>query len=163
MPSGLTLKETLAASIPTPSADKITLFADSATGLPKYKDETGTVTSLVGAAGSAGAAGPVYLPVNSQSTAYSTVLGDAGGLILHPSSDANARTFTIDGSVAYTNGTTITFVNETSQVLSIAISTDTLKLAGTGATGTRSLAQHGVATAVQITSGIWYISGTGLT
>jgi hypothetical protein len=163
MPSGLTLKETAAASIPTPSTDKATIFLDSATSLPKFKDDTGTVTSLVGAAGAAGAAGPVYLPVNSQSTAYTTVLGDAGGLLLHPSSDANARTFTIDGSVAYTNGTTITFVNETSQVLTIAISTDTLVLAGTGTTGSRSLAQYGVATAVQIASGTWYISGTGLT
>jgi hypothetical protein len=165
MPSGLTLKETAAASIPTPSADKVTLFCDSADGLPKYKNDGGTSTSLVGATGATGAAGPTYLPVNSQSTAYTAVIGDAGGLLLHPSSDANARTFTIpaNGSVAYTTGTTLTFVNETSQVLTIAITTDTLKLVGTGSTGSRSLAQHGVATAVKIASTLWYISGTGIT
>lgn len=168
MPSGLTLKETAAASIPTPSTDKATLFLDAADGLPKYKDDGGTSHSLVGDAGSPGAPGadgPTNLPVNSQSTAYTAVLGDAGGLLLHPSSDANARTFTIpaNASVAYDLGTTLTFVNETSEVLTIAITSDTLKLAGTGSTGSRSLAQHGVATAVKIASTLWYISGTGLT
>ena len=60
-------------------------------------------------------------------------------------------------------GTAITFVNETSQVLSIAITSDTLTLAGTTTTGTRSLAQNGVATALKVTTTKWVISGTGLT
>ena len=84
-------------------------------------------------------------------------------MVNHPASDANARTFTIDGSVAYTVGTTITFTNLTSQVLSIAISTDTMYLAGPGTTGTRALAQYGVCTALKYISGAWIISGTGLT
>lgn len=49
--SGITLKETAAASIPTPATDKATLFFDTADGEPKYKDDAGAVTSLVGAAG----------------------------------------------------------------------------------------------------------------
>src|SRR6185312_6195265 len=51
---------------------------------------------------------------NSQSANYTTVLGDAGKHIYHPSGDNNARTFTIDSNanVAYPVGTTITFVNE---------------------------------------------------
>jgi len=36
-------------------------------------------------------------------------------------------------------------------------------LAGTGTTGTRTLAQYGMATAVKITSTSWIISGNGLT
>lgn len=104
-------------------------------------------------------------PVNSQSTAYTLVLADAGKVILHPSTDANARTFTIpaNGSVAYAVGTVLTFVNMTSQVVTIAITTDTLYLAGTGTTGSRSLAQYGMATAVKLTSTTWLISGSGLT
>lgn len=105
------------------------------------------------------------IPQNSQSAAYTTVLGDAGKHILHPSTDANARTFTIDSNanVAYPIGTAITFINMTSQVVTIAITTDTMYLAGTGTTGSRSLAQYGVATAIKIDSTHWIISGTGLT
>lgn len=105
------------------------------------------------------------IPQNSQSAAYTTVLSDAGKHIFHPSSDANARTFTIDSNanVAYPIGTAITFINMTSQVVTIAITSDTMYLAGTGTTGSRSLAQYGVATAIKIDSTHWVISGTGLT
>lgn len=104
------------------------------------------------------------MPQNSQSAAYTLVAADAGKHLYHPSTDANARTWTIpaNSSVAYPVGTTVTFINETSQVISIAITTDTLVLAGTGTTGTRSLAQYGFATAVKVTSTRWYITGTGI-
>ena len=105
------------------------------------------------------------VPQNSQSAAYTLVATDAGKHIYHPASDANARTFTIpaNSSVAYPVGTVITFVNRTSQVVTIAINTDTLTLAGTTTTGSRSLAQNGIATALKDTSTGWLISGTGLT
>lgn len=105
------------------------------------------------------------IPQNSQSAAYTTVAADSGKHILHPAADTNARTFTIDSNanVAYPVGTAITFINQTSQVVTIAITSDTLTLAGTTTTGSRSLAQNGVATAIKITSTSWIISGTGLT
>ncbi len=104
------------------------------------------------------------IPQNSQSAAYTLVAADAGKHILHPSSDANARTFTIpaNGSVAFPVGTTITFVNQTSEVVSIAITTDTLTLANSTTTGTRSLARNGVATALKVASTSWIISGAGV-
>ena len=104
------------------------------------------------------------VPINSQS-AYTTVLADAGKAILHPSTDANARTFTIDSNanVAYALGTVLTFINMTSQVVTIAITSDTMYLAGTGTTGSRSLAQYGMASAIKMTSTTWIISGSGLT
>lgn len=109
--------------------------------------------------------GYLNIPVNSQSAAYTTVLADSGKAIFHPSTDANARTFTIDSNanVAYAVGTAITFINMTSQVVTIAITSDTMYLAGTGTTGSRSLAQYGLATAVKMTSTTWIISGSGLT
>ena len=109
--------------------------------------------------------GYINIPQNSQSAAYTLVAADAGKHIFHPSTDATARTFTIpaNGSVAYPIGTAISFVNMTSQVVSIAITTDTMYLAGTGTTGTRSLAQYGTATALKIESNKWIISGAGLT
>jgi hypothetical protein len=105
------------------------------------------------------------IPQNSQSAAYTLVLGDAGKHIFHPSTDANARTFTIpaNGSVAYPIGTAITFINMTSQVVTIAITTDTMYLSSAGTTGSRSLAQYGSATAIKMTSTTWLISGSGLT
>ena len=109
--------------------------------------------------------GFLNIPQNSQSAAYTLVLADAGKHIFHPSGDANARTFTIpaNSSVAYTIGTAITFINMTSQVVTIAITTDTMYLSSTGTTGSRSLAQYGSATAVKMTSTTWLISGSGLT
>jgi len=105
------------------------------------------------------------IPQNSQSAAYTLVLADAGKHIFHPSGDANARTYTIpaNSSVAYPIGTAITFINMTSQVVTIAITTDTMYLSSAGTTGSRSLAQYGSATAIKITSTNWLISGSGLT
>ena len=105
------------------------------------------------------------IPQNSQSAAYTLVLADSGKHIFHPSGDANARTYTIpaNSSVAYPIGTAITFINMTSQVVTIEITTDTMYLSSAGTTGARSLAQYGSATAIKITSTNWLISGSGLT
>jgi len=105
------------------------------------------------------------IPINSNSAAYTTVLADSGKVIFHPSTDANVRTFTIDSNanVPYPVGTAITFINMTSQVVTIAITTDTMYLSSSGTTGSRSLAQYGSATAIKMTSTTWLISGSGLT
>lgn len=106
------------------------------------------------------------IPQNSQSAAYTLVLGDSGKHILHPSADTTARTFTIpaNSSVAFPIGTAITFINQNGAgVITIAITTDTMRLAGAGTTGSRTLAANGVATCIKVTSTEWIISGTGLT
>jgi hypothetical protein len=146
----------------------------------------GTVTNLTGTAsininGSVGATTPAagtfttladsignvrLIPQNSQSTAYTAVLSDSGKHLLHPSADTTARTFTIpaNSSVAYPIGTAITFVNQASAgVMTIAITTDTMRLAGAGTTGSRTLAANGIATCLKLTATEWIISGTGLT
>ena len=106
------------------------------------------------------------IPQNSQSTAYTLVLADSGKQIFHPSADTTARTFTIpaNGSVAFPIGTAVTFINQNGAgVVTIAITTDTMRLAGAGTTGSRTLAANGIATAIKVTSTEWIISGTGLT
>jgi hypothetical protein len=104
------------------------------------------------------------IPQNSQSADYTLVLADAQKHIYHPTADNNPRTFTIpaNASVAYPVGTVITFVNDINTI-TIAITSDTLTLAGTGGTGSRTLAADGMATALKITSTSWMISGVGLT
>ena len=103
---------------------------------------------------------------NSQSAAYTLVIGDAAKHIFHPSADTTARTWTIpaNSSVAFPIGTAVTFINQNAAgVITIAITTDTMRLAGAGTTGSRTLAANGIATAIKVTATEWLISGTGLT
>jgi len=104
------------------------------------------------------------IPQNIQAANYTLVAADAGKHVYHASGAGSGDTYTIpaNASVAYTIGTAITFVNNDSNSVSIAVTTDTMTLAGTTTTGTRTLAQNGVATALKVTSTAWLISGTGL-
>ena len=106
------------------------------------------------------------IPQNSQSAAYTLVLADSGKHIFHPSADTTARTFTIpaNSSVAFPIGTAVTFINQNGAgVITIAITTDTMRLSPAGTTGSRTLAANGSATAIKVTSTEWLISGSGLT
>ena len=106
-------------------------------------------------------------PVNSQSADYTLLLADSGKTIFHPAADTNDRIFTIpaESSVNYAVGTVVTFINLSVNDLTIAITTDTMYLAGDGSTTSRTLAQYGVASAVKVadTTPVWVISGNGLT
>lgn len=112
--------------------------------------------------------GFLNIPQNAQTGSYTMVLADSGKHIYH-ASGAGAATYTIPAasSVAYPLGTAITFVNLSTTAVSIAITTDTMYLSSAGTTGTRTLAQFGSATAIKVSgvssSGIWVISGSGLT
>jgi hypothetical protein len=159
--SGLSLSGTVTSSGSLTLGGSITGFVPTGGALGTPSSGTLSSCTVDGTNG----VGYINIPQNSQSAAYTLVAADAGKHIFHPSTDANARTFTIpaNSSVAYPIGTAISFVNMTSQVVSIAITTDTMYLAGTGTTGTRSLAQYGTATALKIESNKWIISGAGLT
>jgi hypothetical protein len=125
---------------------------------------SGTLTNCT--ADGTNGVGYLNIPQNSQSTSYTLVLGDQGKSILHPSSDTSARTFTIpaNSSVAYPIGTAVTFVNQNAAgTLTISITSDTMRLAGAGTTGSRTLTANGLATAIKLTSTEWIISGTNLT
>lgn len=104
------------------------------------------------------------IPQNAQTGSYTLVLADSGKHIYHAAAAAVA-TYTIpaNASVAYPIGTAITFVNLSTNAVTIAITSDTLVWVGAGATGSRTLAQYGEATALKITSTSWLISGIGLT
>jgi len=104
--------------------------------------------------------------LNSQSAAYAIVSADQETFILHPSADTSARTFTIpaNSSVPFPIGTELEIVNQNGAgVVTIAITTDTMRLAGAGTTGSRTLAANGWARAKKITSTEWIIRGDGLT
>jgi len=65
--------------------------------------------------------------------------------------------------VPYPVGTVISFVNMSATSISLAITTDTLTWAQGGGTGTRTLAQYGVANCLKITSTQWLLTGTNVT
>ena len=108
-------------------------------------------------------AGFMGIPQNSQNGNYNVVLGDAGKHLYHPAGQA-AATYTIpaNSNVAFTTGTAITIVNGSANNVSIAITTDTMTLANSSTTGTRTLTANGVATCIKVTSTSWIISGAGL-
>lgn len=107
------------------------------------------------------------VPVNSQSTDYTLVIGDANSCIAHPAADTTARTFTIpaNSSVPLPVGTVVTFDNDFGGgTITIAITSDIMVLVGSaGSTGSRTLASGGQATALKVTSTRWRINGSGLT
>jgi hypothetical protein len=83
-----------------------------------------------------------------------TCVGVSSGLVTIP---ANA-------SVAYPVGTVITFMAiGGGSAITIAVAADTMYLAGVGTTGTRTLANTGIATALKYAATQWVISGSGLT
>ena len=143
---------------------RVTATGTAVTITPAFSSITGLPTTLSGYGITD--AGYLNIPQVSNSANYTTVLTDSGKHLLHPSADTTARTFTIaaNASVAYPIGTTIAFVNQNAAgALTIAIATDTMRLAGAGTTGSRTLAANGIATAVKITATEWIISGTNLT
>jgi hypothetical protein len=91
---------------------------------------------------------------------YTLVEADAGELVYTTTS----RTVTIpsNASVPFQIGTSIVFVSGSGATTTIAITSDTLLLGGAGTSGSRTLAAHGMATAVKVASTTWYISGNGL-
>lgn len=104
------------------------------------------------------------VPQNAQTGNYTLTTTDYGKHIYHAAAAA-AATYTIpaNASVPFEIGTTITFVNMSTNNVTIAITTDTMYLAGTGTTGSRTLAQYGMATALKMTATTWIISGSALT
>lgn len=94
-----TRKKQSAASVPVPAADYVSDFIDSADGIPKYKDETGTVTSMVGPAGPTGPAG------NSLARPKATLTSTAGSAVIDLSTGDEVYAITL------TENTTISFTN----------------------------------------------------
>jgi hypothetical protein len=105
--------------------------------------------------------GYLGMPQQSKSSAYTTVIGDSGKHIYVTAT----AIITIDSNanVAYPIGTTITFITGSGATATIAITSDTMYLGGTGTTGSRTLAPFGMAAAVKVASTTWFINGTGLT
>lgn len=94
---------------------------------------------------------------------YTLLLVDANYHLYHTSATPHIFTIPAHASVAFPLGTCIHFINGNGAGdLTIAITSDTLRLAGGVATGSRVIAANGMATAIKVASTLWYINGTGV-
>jgi hypothetical protein len=120
-----------------------------------------SIQGLQGIQGLAGGDG--VITQNAQPDNYTLVLADAGKH-LYRTGSAGASTYTIpsNASVPFDIGTVVTFINNDVSLLTIAIDTDTMILAGSGTVGSRLLPRYGIATATKVASTLWFISGVGL-
>jgi hypothetical protein len=119
------------------------------------QDVTVTATGTI-AADSIGYRG---LPQNAQTGAYTLALSDAGKQV---SNTTGGWVIPANASVAFPVGTAIALYNNSGSNQTISITSDTLRQAGTANTGSRTLAQYGLATCTKVSSTTWVISGAGL-
>ncbi len=97
-----------------------------------------------------------------KTVSYGFVLTDSAIGAIFNSATLTA-TIPANGTIAFPIGTILPIVNINASPLTIAITTDTLHLAGTATVGNRTLAQWGWATAEKVSATDWVISGPGLT
>jgi hypothetical protein len=137
------------------------------TYLPTHSGTVGA--SLINTSGNISSGGTILdskgdvraAPQNSQGGAYTLVVGDAGKHI-----SITTGGVTVNASI-FSAGDMITIFNNSGSSQNITQGTSvTLRLAGTATTGTRALAQYGVATLLCVTGGAtptFACSGAGLT
>lgn len=99
-------------------------------------------------------------PQLSKTSAYTLTLNDAGK---HISITAGGITVPANASTPFPIGATIVIYNNSASAQTIAITTDTLRQAGTANTGSRTLDGYGLATLVKVAATTWVITGAGLT
>ena len=119
------------------------------------QDVTITATGTI-AAGTLGYRG---LPQNAQTGAYTLALSDAGKQVANTT---GGWVIPANASVAFPIGTAVVLYNDSGSSQTVSITSDTLRQAGTANTGTRTLAQYGLATCTKVSSTTWVITGAGL-
>jgi len=108
--------------------------------------DTGTIaTNSVGFRGA---------PASSNATG-TFALTDNGKMVIA----SGNWTVPANASIAFPIGATIPFFNNTASTVQIAITTDTMRQAGTTNTGTRTVAAYGLATLLKVASTTWVIAG----
>lgn len=122
---------------------------------PTITPAAGTTTTATSGAGYMG------MPQNSTGTGITLAATDAGKHI-YVTTTGQTITIPANGTVAFPIGTTIVVVNADSVSTSIAITSDTLRLANSSSTGPRTLASNGMCTLLKVASTTWIASGNGL-
>jgi hypothetical protein len=99
------------------------------------------------------------IPQVTATAAYTLALSDMGK---HISITTGGVVIPANGTVAFPIGATVVVHNDSATAQTISITTDTVRLAGTTSTGSRTLAAYGLATLVKVKATTWVASGAGL-
>lgn len=133
------------------TTDTLTNKIITAMGADSTVSDTGTIaTNSVGFRG---------IPQNAKTASYTLALTDNGK---HISNTTGGFVIPANASVAFPIGATVALFNNSGSSQTITITTDTLRQAGTANTGSRTLAQYGLATCVKVAATTWVISGAGV-
>ena len=95
------------------------------------------------------------LPTNTQGGVYTLALTDRGQAVLA----SGNITVPANASIAFPVTSAVTIINNTAATITIAITTDTMTLAGGALAGTRTLAANGIATLYKKAATSWLIGG----
>lgn len=98
----------------------------------------------------------VPLSGQTQGSAITLALSDAGKRVANTT---GGWVIPANSSVAFPVDTVIVIHNDSASTQTLSITTDTLTLAGTATTGSRTVAANGLATITKITSTKWLVSG----
>jgi hypothetical protein len=142
---------------------------ESSTGAIKLGDGSTAWTSLpylratepANNADAARTTGYVGLPQVILNSGNLTLSKAHAGKHIYVTGSSQTITIPSNASVPFEIGTTIVVVNA-NLTSSIAITSDTLRLAGTASTGSRTVIANGIATLIKIAATTWIISGNGV-
>lgn len=132
-----------------------TLTAKTLTA-PSLEGATINAASTVSDSGTIATTSVGFRGAPQSSNATATLALTDNGKHLYVSTN---QTVPANASVAFPVGATIVLINSSASTITISITTDTMRQAGTTNTGTRTLAAYGMATLVKVASTTWFISG----
>ena len=158
-----TLTSPVISSITNTGTLTLPTSTDTLVGRATTDTLTNKTAGIATSSSTASSLGYLGIPQSGTATTATLAIGDAGKHI-YVTTAGQTITIPANASVAYPIGTTIGFIaGPSATTVTIAITSDTMYLGGTGTTGSRTLAAHGMATAVKVAATTWYISGNGLT
>jgi hypothetical protein len=96
---------------------------------------------------------------NIQNGNYALAAVDVGGFVYREGTATGLATWTVPSTLG--TGALVTLINEGTGNVIVAPVGD-LILAGTGATGNRTLPRYGMASIISVTASRWLISGAGV-
>lgn len=153
-------------AITSNNASAASIFTSNVTGVTIGSSTIRTTEFPADGTTTTAAAGAGYMGMPQiivSSGGRTLAITDAGKHIYVTTTSAQTITIPANGTVAFPIGTTIVIVNGNAITTSIAITTDTLRLANSTSTGTRTLASNSMCTLLKIGSTEWLSSGNGLT
>jgi hypothetical protein len=153
-------------AIRTMMAQVAAWLAGTGAPLPKSGGAvTGAITGLangstvIDGAGAARGIGYRNIPLATKTAAYQIALADVGQGI----STTAGITVPANATTAFAIGDAVSLYNNSNAGITIAPASGvTLRLAGSATTGSRALAQRGIATLIKIGADEWVISGMGV-